>query len=114
MAELADLPTDPELGHAEREALESRTTFDRAQSQLEVFARELMDVAAAKEALVAAEGNCSRVRALDRTLDLTISFLEQAEGARPPYRRASARQDSAAVASQGSLAVGIRIAASTP
>ena len=56
MAELADLPTDAEFGHAEREALESRTAFDRAQSQLEVFARELMDVAAAKEALVSAEG----------------------------------------------------------
>ncbi len=79
MAKLADLPTDAEFGHAEREALESRTVFDRAQSQLEVFARELMDVAEAKEALVAAEGKYSRVRSLDRTLDLTISFLEQAE-----------------------------------
>ena len=79
MAEIADLPTDAEFGHAEREALESRTAFDRAQSQLEVFARELMDVAAAKEALVAAERNYSSVRSLDRTLDLTISFLEQAE-----------------------------------
>ena len=79
MAEPDNPPTDPEFRHAEREALESRTAFDRAQSQLEVLARELMDVAAAKEALVAAEGNYSRVRSLDRTLDLTISLLEQAE-----------------------------------
>ena len=79
MPELADPSTDTELGHAEREALESRTVFDRAQGQLEVFARDLMDVAEAKEALVAAEGKYARVRSLDRTLDLAISFLEQAE-----------------------------------
>ena len=79
MAELADLPTDAEFGNAERRALESRTVFDRAQSQLEVFVRELMDVAEAKESLVAAEDKYSRVRSLDHTLGLTISFLEQAE-----------------------------------
>ena len=79
MAKLVKPPTDAEFRHAEREALESRTVFDRAQSQLEVFARELMDVAEAKEVLVAAEGKYARVRSLDRTLDLAVSFLEQAE-----------------------------------
>ena len=79
MTELAAPPTDAELKQAEREAHVSRTAFNRAQSQLEAFARELMDVAEAKEALVAAEGKCSRVRSLDRMLDLTIRFLEQAE-----------------------------------
>ena len=79
MATLAKPPTDAEFRHAEREALESRSVFDRAQSQLEVFARELMDVAEAKEVLVAAEGKYARVRSLDRTLDLAVSFLEQAE-----------------------------------
>ena len=52
MAELANLPSDAEFGNAERGALESRTVFDRAQSQLEVFARELMDVAEAKRLLL--------------------------------------------------------------
>ena len=79
MAELPAPLTDAEFRDAEREDSESRTAFNRAQSQLEVFARELMDVAEAKEALVAAEGKHSRVQALDRTLDLTIEFLEQAE-----------------------------------
>ena len=79
MAELVAPPTDAELRHAESEALESSTAFNRAQSQLEVFVREMMDVAEAKEALVAAEGKYSRVRSLNHTLDLTISFLEQAE-----------------------------------
>ena len=79
MAKLVNPPTDAEFRHAEREALESRTVFDRAQSQLEVFARELMDVAEAKEVLVAAESKYARVRSLDRTLDLAVSFLEQAE-----------------------------------
>ena len=79
MAKLVKPPTDAEFRHAEREALESRTVFDRAQSQLEVFARELMDVAEAKEVLVATEGKYARVRSLDRTLDLAVSFLEQAE-----------------------------------
>ena len=79
MTELAAPPTDAELKQAEREAHVSRTAFNRAQSQLEVFARELMDVAEATEALVAAEGKHSRVRSLGRTLDLTIRFLEQAE-----------------------------------
>ena len=71
MGKLVKPPTDAEFRHAEREALESRTVFDRAQSQLEVFARELMDVAEAKEVLVAAEGKYARVRSLDRTLDLS-------------------------------------------
>ena len=79
MAKLVNPPTDAEFRHAEREVLESRTVFDRAQSQLEVFARGLMDVAEAKEALVAAEGNYARVRSLDRTLVLAVNFLEQAE-----------------------------------
>ena len=79
MAEIADLPTGAEFERAEHEARESRTVFDRAQSQLEVSARELMDVAEAREAFVAAESKYARVRSLDRTLDLTISFLEQAE-----------------------------------
>ena len=79
MAKLVNPPTDAEFRHAERKALESRTVFDRAQSQLEVFARGLMDVAEAKEALVAAEGNYARVRSLDRTLVLAVNFLEQAE-----------------------------------
>ena len=79
MAEFAAPPTNAGLRHAEREALESRTAFNRAQSQFEVFARELVDVAEVKEALVAAEGKYSRVRSLGHTLDLTISFLEQAE-----------------------------------
>ena len=79
MAKLVNPPTDAEFRQAEREALESRTVFDRAQSQLEMFARELMDVAEAKEVLVAAEGNYARVRSLDRTLDLAVNFLGQAE-----------------------------------
>ena len=80
--DMADLPaplTDTEFSHAEREASETRTAFNRAQSQLEVFARDLVDVAEAKEALDAAEDEHARVRALGYTLDLTIRFLEQAE-----------------------------------
>ena len=79
IAELVDLPTDREFRLAEHEARDARTAFDRAQSQLEAFARELRGVAEAKEALVAAEDKHARVRSLARTLDLTISFLEQAE-----------------------------------
>ena len=78
----AELPaplTEAEFRDAEDEGSESRTDFDRAQSQLEVFARDLVDVAEAKEALDAAEDEHSRVRALGHTLDLTIRFLEQAE-----------------------------------
>lgn len=80
--EIADLSTpltESEFQHAEHEASEKRTNFNRAQSQLEMFAQETMDVAEAKEALDAAEAEHSRVRALGRTLDSTIHFLEQAE-----------------------------------
>ena len=79
MADLTAPLTDTEFSHAEREASETRTAFNRAQSQLEVFARDLVDVAEAKEALDAAEDEHARVRALGHTLDLTIRFLEQAE-----------------------------------
>ena len=80
--DMADLPTpltDTEFRHAEREASETHTDFNRAQSQLEMFAREPMDVAEAKEALDAAGEEHARVRSLGDTLDLTIRFLEQAE-----------------------------------
>ena len=79
MAELPAPLTDAEFRDAEREDSESRTAFNRAQSQLEMFAREMMDVAEAEEDLAAAEEKYSRVRSLGRTLDLTINFLEQAE-----------------------------------
>ena len=72
-------PTDAEFRHAESEAREARTAFDRAQSQLEAFAQELMDVAEAEEDVVAAKREYNRVHSLDHTLSLTISFLEQAE-----------------------------------
>jgi hypothetical protein len=80
--DMADLPaplTDTEFKHAEREATKKRTDFDRAQSQLEIFAQEPLDVAEAKEVLDAAEDEYARVRSLGETLDLTIHFLEQAE-----------------------------------
>ena len=79
MAKLVNPPTDAEFRNAEREERESRTAFDRAQSQLETFALGLMDVAEAEEALAAAKAECARVRSLDHTLDLTIRFLQQAE-----------------------------------
>ncbi len=79
MAKLANPPTDAELRHAEREAREARTAFHREQSQLEASARGLMDVAEEEEALVGARREYDRVRSLDHTLDLTISFLEDAE-----------------------------------
>ena len=79
ITELPDPLTEAAFRDAEREGSESRTAFNRAQSQLEVFARELMDVAEAEEDLVAAKGEYCRVRSLGDTLDLTISFLEQAE-----------------------------------
>lgn len=80
--DMADLPTpltDTEYKRAKRETSETRTDFNRAQSQLEMFAREPMDVAEAKEVLDAAEDEYARVRSLGDTLDLTISFLEKAE-----------------------------------
>ncbi len=79
---MADLPaplTDTEFKHTEREASKTRNEFNRAQSQLEMFAREPMDVAEAKEVLDAAEDEHARVRSLGDTLDSTIRFLEQAE-----------------------------------
>ena len=79
MVEPAAPPTDAEIQHADCQARKARTAFVRAQSELEVFARELMDVAEAEEALAVAKREYARVQSLDRTLDLTISFLEQAE-----------------------------------
>ena len=78
----AELPaplTEAEFRDAEDEGSESRTDFDRAQSQLEVFAGDLMDVAEAEEEFAAAEEALARVRSLGNTLDRTIGFLEQAE-----------------------------------
>ena len=78
----AELPaplTDAEFRDAEDKVDKSRTDFNHAQSQLEVFARELMDVAEAEEELAAAKGEYCRVRSLGDTLNSTISFLEQAE-----------------------------------
>ena len=78
----AELPaplTEAEFRDAEDKVDRSRTDFNRAQSQLEVFARELMDVAEAEEDLAAAKGAHARVRSLGDTLNSTISFLEQAE-----------------------------------
>ena len=78
----AELPaplTDAEFRDAEDKVDRSRTDFNHAQSQLEVFARELMDVAEAEEELAAAKGEYCRVRSLGDTLNSTISFLEQAE-----------------------------------
>ena len=71
--------TEAEFRDAEREGSESRTDFDRAQSQLEVLAGDLMDVAEAEEEFAAAEEALARVRSLGNTLDRTIGFLEQAE-----------------------------------
>ena len=79
MADLPDPPTDTELRNAERIARESRTAFDRAQSELEAFGRGMMDVAEQEEALVSAKRKYDRVRSLDHTLDLTIRFLQEAE-----------------------------------
>ena len=78
-ARLADLSTDADLRNAESVARESRTAFDRAQSQLETFGRDMMDVAEEEEALVAARREYDRVRSLDHSLDLTIRFLQEAE-----------------------------------
>ena len=78
----AELPaplTEAEFRDAEREGSESRTDFDRAQSQLEMFAGDLMDVAEAEEDLAAAKEAHARVRSLGDTLDSTIGFLERAE-----------------------------------
>ena len=78
----AELPaplTDTEFKAAADKVDRSRTDFNRAQSQLEMFARELMDVAEAEEDLAAAKSAHARVRSLGDTLDLTIRFLEQAE-----------------------------------
>ena len=78
----AELPaplTDAEFRDAEREGSESRTAFNHARSQLEVFAGDLMDVAEAEEDLAAAKEALARVRSLGDTLNSTIGFLEQAE-----------------------------------
>ena len=80
--DITELPaplTDAEFKDAGEKVDSSRTAFNRAQSQLEVFARELMDVAEAEEELADAKDAHSRVRSLGDTLDLTISFLEKAE-----------------------------------
>ena len=79
MARLADPPADADLSNAERLARESRTAFDRAQSELEAFGRDIMDVAEEEEALVAAKHEYDRIRSLDHSLDLTIRFLQEAE-----------------------------------
>ena len=79
MARLPDPPADADLRDAERVARESRTAFDRAQSELEAFGRDIMDVAEEEEALVAARSEYDRIRSLDRSLDLTIRFLQEAE-----------------------------------
>ena len=79
MTRLTDPPTDVALKNAERVARESRTAFDRAQSELEAFGRDIMDVAEEEEALVAARREYDRVRSLDHSLDLTIRFLQEAE-----------------------------------
>ena len=79
MAELGDPPTDAEIGDAESSAKESRQAVVAAQTDLEALVRDLMDVAEADEAVASAKAEYHRVRSLDRTLDLTIRFLEQAE-----------------------------------
>ncbi len=78
-AELLAPLTESEFRDAEDKVDRSRTDFNRAQSQLEVFARELMDVAEAEEDLAAAKDAHARVRSLGDTLNSTISFLEKAE-----------------------------------
>ena len=78
----AELPaplTEAEFRDAKDKVDRSRTDFDRAQSQLVMFARDLMDVAEAEEELAAAKEAHARVRSLGDTLDSTIEFLEQAE-----------------------------------
>ena len=78
----AELPaplTEAEFRDAEDKVDRSRTDFDHAQSQLVMFARDLMDVAEAEEELAAAKEAHARVRSLGDTLDSTIGFLEQAE-----------------------------------
>ena len=72
-------PTDAEFSRAELEAQEARAAFNRAQSQLEAFAQGLPNVPEAEEELVAAKNEYNRVQALDRTLESTIRYLEQAQ-----------------------------------
>ena len=79
MARLGDPPTDAESRDAESSAKESREAVVAAQTDLEALARDLMDVAEADEILATAKAEYHRVDSLNRTLDLTISFLEQAE-----------------------------------
>ena len=79
MADLAAPPTDVEFRESEREARKARTAFDRAESRLQALGRNSVDVAAAEEELIAAKREHHRVLSLDRTLDLTISFLKHAE-----------------------------------
>ena len=78
-AEFGNRPTDAELRRAEQEAKEARSVFIREEGQLEAFARALTNVAEVEEALVAAKAEHTRFQSLDRTLGLTIGFLEQAE-----------------------------------
>ena len=80
--DLNELPialTDAEFGAAELEVQEARTTFDRAQSQFEVFAQSVQNVAEAEEEHAAARAKRDSIHSLDRTLDLTIHFLEHAQ-----------------------------------
>ena len=72
-------PTGAEFSRAEVEAQEARAAFDRSQSQLEAFAQGLPNVPEAEEELVAARNEYYRVQALDRTLELTIRYLEEAQ-----------------------------------
>ena len=100
--DMADLPvplTNTEFSHAEREVSETRTAFNLAQGQLEVFARELIDVAEAKEALDAAEDEHSRVRGARPHAGLDDQVPRAGRGTGSPKRRASFRRDSARVAS---------------
>ena len=78
-ADLGSPPTDDDLRSAEQGAKEARAAFIREESQLEAFTRNLTNVAEAEEELVAAKGEYARFQSLDRTLELTIGFLEQAE-----------------------------------
>ena len=72
-------PTPVDFSAAELEAQEARTSFDRAESQLEILARSIPNVAEAEEELAAARSKSERVQSLDRTLELTIDFLEKAQ-----------------------------------
>ena len=100
--DMADLPaplTDTEFSHAEREASETRTAFNRAQSQLEVFARDLVDVARSERG-----SRCGRRRTLSRPgarphAGLDDQVPRAGRGTGSPKRRASFRRDSARVAS---------------